>query len=93
MARINKNDIVEKVADEVYLSKRDAKDAIDATFRIIVEALVNGDEVNISNFATFKVKEKKPRYGVHPSTGEKMNLNPRRSVSIKLSDSVKDQLK
>lgn len=92
MGRINKNDIIAEVSEEAYLSKNDAKAAVDATFDIIAEALKNGDEVDIANFGAFLVTERKERVGTNPETHEKMKIKARKGVRIRLSKSLKDKL-
>ena len=92
MSKINKNDIIEMVQEEAYLSKKDAKSAVDLTFSFIAEALEAGRDVDIANFGSFNVKTRKARVGTNPETHEKMMLKERKMVSFKEAKSLKDKI-
>ena len=61
MEKLNKNEIIELVAEKAHLSKVDAKSSVDMTFDLIMEALLKGDSVNIRNFCVFEPKTKAGR--------------------------------
>ena len=63
MKKLNRKDLVEIVSEEGHLSKKEARTAVDIVFDHISEALVNGQEVNITNFGVFSPKERKQREG------------------------------
>ena len=65
MEKLNKNEIIDLVAEKAHLSKVDAKAAVDTTFDLIQEALLNGESVNIKNFCVFEAKQKAERKGTH----------------------------
>ena len=71
---MNKVELADLVAERARLTKKDATIAVDALFDGIVEALAKGEEVRVAGFGTIEVKERKPRQGVNPSTGEKMTI-------------------
>ena len=93
MSKINKNDIIEMVSEEAYLSKKDAKAAVDLTFEFIAEALKAGRDVDIANFGAFNVKTRKERVGTHPETHEKIKIKERKMVSFKEAKALKDNIK
>ncbi len=92
MKKINKNEIIEMVSEEAYLSKKDAKAAVELTFRFISEALEAGRDVDIANFGAFNVKTRKERIGTHPETHQKMVLKSRKMVSFKESRALMDKI-
>ena len=92
MSKINKNDIVTMVQEEAYLSKKDAKAAVDLTFSFIAEALEAGRDVDISNFGSFNVKTRKERVGTSPETHEKITIKERKMVSFKEAKSLKERI-
>ncbi|MCR4880302.1 MAG: HU family DNA-binding protein [Bacilli bacterium] len=92
MKKINKNDIVEMVSEEAYLSKKDAKAAVELTFEFISEALGAGRDVDIANFGAFNVKTRKERIGTNPETHEKMILKERKMVSFKEARALKEKI-
>ena len=89
MNKINKNDIVEMVSEEAYLSIKDAKAAVDLTFSFIAEALEAGRDVDIANFGSFNVKIRKSRIGTNPETHEKITIKERKMVSFKEAKALK----
>lgn len=92
MKKINKKDLIETVAETGHLSKRDAKVAVSVTFDEILKSLLNGHEVNISNFGTFEVKERKSREIVHPKQQIKINVKSKKTITFKLSKKIKEHI-
>ena len=92
MSKINKNDIIEMVQEEAYLSKKDAKAAVDLTFSFITEALEAGRDVDIANFGAFNIKERKERIGTNPETHEKITIKGRKMVSFKEAKVLKEKI-
>ena len=71
---ITKNELVEKVAKKVGLTKKAAFEAVNAIFGNIRESLSKGDKVVISGFGTFKVRTRATRSGRNPQTGESIKI-------------------
>ena len=71
---MTKSEFVEQVSEESGLSKGDATKAVDAMLKTIEETLVRGSEVNFSGFGKFSVAERGARQGVHPRTGEQIDI-------------------
>ena len=69
-----KAEIIEKVAKEVKLTKKAAKEAVDATFDTVNQALRKGDKVVLSGFGTFIIRSRKARVGRNPKTGSSLQL-------------------
>ena len=92
MSKINKNDIIEMVSEEAYLSKKDAKAAVDLTFEFIAEALEAGRDVDIANFGAFNIKTRKERIGTHPETHKQIKIKERKMVSFKEAKSLKEKI-
>ena len=92
MARINKKDIIDYVSEQAYLSKRDSRAALESIFEMISDALVAGSEVDIPNFGAFIVKERKEKEITHPVSKEKIKAPDRKTVSLRVSSSLKERL-
>ena len=92
MKKLNKNEIIDLVAERAHLSKVDARSAVDLTFDLITEALVNGDSVNIKNFCVFESKTKAARRGTHPKQHTVIEIKPKRTVTMHLSKELKNKL-
>lgn len=71
---MNKTELVAKVAERANLTKKDAARAVDAVFDSIMEALKAGDKVQIVGFGNFEVRDRKPRKGRNPQTGEEIEI-------------------
>ena len=93
MEILNKKAIIEAVAEKAGLSKKDAKEVVEATFDTIVGALADGNKVDISGFGKFKVKERKARIGVNPSNGEAIEIAASKSVGFKAAKALKESVK
>ena len=92
MKKINKSDLVEMVAEEAHLSKRDARLALDSCFDLIIEALLNGEEVNITNFGVFQPKMRKQREGTHPKKHTPLTIEQAKSISFRVAKDLKEKL-
>lgn len=87
---MKKVELVEAVAEETGLTKADATRAIDATFKVIANALANGDKVPLVGFGTFDVSKRAAREGRNPRTGEKVTIAARNAVTFKAGSALKD---
>jgi integration host factor subunit alpha len=86
-----KSDIVAKV-QEIGFTKKTAVDVVESLFEIIKQTLEGEEDVLVSGFGKFCVKEKKPRRGRNPATGSDMNLWGRRVVTFKCSGKLRDRV-
>ena len=67
-----KKEVVELVAKKTGLTKKQADQAISATFEVIQEGLLDGKKFTMVGFGTFKTSVRQPRTGINPQTGESM---------------------
>jgi len=74
------------------LNKREAKEFVELFFEKIRESLESGESVKLSGFGGFSVRDKKSRPGRNPKTGEEVPVTPRRVVTYKASQKVKDRI-
>lgn len=92
MKKLNRKDLVELLSEEAHLSKKEARNAIDITFGLMEKALLNGEEVNITNFGVFMPKQRQEREGTHPKQHNRIVIKSKRSVTFKLSKNLKQKL-
>ena len=92
MKKINRKDLVQVISDEGHLSKKDARIAIDLAFGLIEQSLLNGQEVNVTNFGVFTPKTRQSRDGTHPKKHTRITIQETRSVSFRLSKQLKEKL-
>lgn len=92
MEKLNRRDLVELVAEKAHLSKKDAKAAIDASIDLIQNALLEGTEVNITNFGVLTPKTRKSRDGTDPKTHNRITIKGKKTVQFRLAKSFKEEL-
>ena len=72
---MTKNELAERVAKKVGLTKKAAFDSVNAVFNSIRDALLKGDKVVITGFGTFKVRNRATRKGRNPQTGSAIQIS------------------
>lgn len=83
MAALTKADLAEMLFEELGLNKREAREIVEMFYVEISEALENNNNVKISGFGNFELKDKKSRPGRNPKTGEEVDISARRVVTFK----------
>ena len=89
---LTRMDLGEAVFREVGLSRNDAAQMVESVLGHISDALVDGEQVKISSFGTFSVRDKGPRIGRNPKTGEEVPIEPRRVLTFRPSHLMKDRV-
>lgn len=79
---LTKADMAERLFDEFGLNKREAKDLVEMFFEEIRNALESGQQVKLSGFGNFNLRQKNERPGRNPKTGEEIPITARRVVSF-----------
>lgn len=92
MKKLNRVDLVEIVSEEGHFSKREARDAINIIFGYIENSLLEGQEVNITNFGVFSPKVRQEREGTDPKKHTRIKIKAKRSVGFRLAKSFKAKL-
>lgn len=87
---MTKADIVESIFEKVGFSKKDATDVVELLFEAIKDSLEKGDNVKISGFGNFMIRQKRARRGRNPQTGSDMTITARRVLTFKPSQILKD---
>ena len=88
--QVNKNELVNVVADKGGLSKADAGKAVDATLAAITDALKESDEVRLVGFGTFTVSNREASTGRNPRTGQTINIPASKSPKFRAGKALKD---
>jgi integration host factor subunit alpha len=89
---LTKTQLVESIAEQNGFPKNQSSKIVVILLEIIKFSLESGDDVLISGFGKFCVKEKRERKGRNPATGEDMMLRPRKTVTFKCSGKLKDKI-
>ncbi len=87
-----KSHLIDAIAEQNGFSKKKSTETVETILEIIKSTLVSGQDVLISGFGKFCVKEKRERKGRNPATGEDMMLAPRRVVTFRCSGKLKDRI-
>ena len=80
---LTKADIADQLFDEVGLNKREAKEFVDSFFEAIKSELEDGENVKLSGFGNFQLRDKNQRPGRNPKTGEEIPISARRVVTFR----------
>ncbi len=86
---LTKADFAERLFDELGLNKREAKEMIELFFEEIKSSLENGEQVKISGFGKFELRDKCSRPGRNPKTGEEIPISARRVVTFRSGQKLK----
>ena len=89
---LTKAQLVDLLFDHVGLSKREAKEMVDAFFDMVAQRLIAGADVKLSGFGNFQIRTKAPRPGRNPRTGELVPIDERRVVTFHASSKLKEQI-
>ena len=86
---LTKADMVERLYDELGLNKREAKDLVEMFFDEVRIALAQGEEVKLSGFGNFQLRDKSERPGRNPKTGLVIPVSARRVVTFRAGQKLK----
>jgi len=89
---LTKADIFESITDQIGFTKNQSSDVTEALIEIIKRTLASGEDVLVSGFGKFCMKEKTERRGRNPATGDDMMLRPRKVVTFKCSGKLRKRI-
>ncbi|MEM1047750.1 MAG: integration host factor subunit alpha [Pseudomonadota bacterium] len=89
---VTRADLCEAVYQRVGLSRTESAALVEAVLEEISESLVRGENVKLSSFGSFVVREKNERIGRNPKTGEEVPISPRRVMVFKPSNVLKHKI-
>ena len=87
---VTRADLSEAVYQEVGLSRNDSATLVETVLNEIVEALTRNETVKLSSFGSFSVRQKGKRVGRNPKTGEEVPITPRRVVTFRPSQMLRE---
>ena len=89
---VTRADLAEAVYESVGLSRTESAELVERFLAIIGDALVAGENVKLSSFGSFQVRSKNERIGRNPKTGEEVPILPRRVMTFKASNVLKNRI-
>jgi len=89
---MNKTELIEKVAKEANVSKKEAGAVVAATFDVIGNTLKKGEKVQLIGFGTFETRKRAARNGRNPQTGKSIKIKASVSPAFKPGKALKDKV-
>ncbi len=89
---LTKADMAESLFNELGLNKKEGRELVDLFFQELVAALAAGEQVKLSGFGNFDLRDKKERPGRNPKTGEKIAVTARRVVTFRPGQKLKARI-
>jgi integration host factor subunit beta len=87
---MTKADLIEEVARVVEMTRKDSEVIVEAIFDSIVKSLRAGDKIEIRGYGSFRTRERQPRVGRNPKTGDRVEVPAKRIPYFKPSKELKD---
>lgn len=87
-----KADLVNKIAKEMSISKQEAETGVNLFFQTIKEAIMNGEEIELRGFGSFRFRQRGARSGRNPRTGEPVQVSPKKVLYFKPSKLLKNMI-
>lgn len=82
--------LVEEVARVTDLTKKDAEVIVDTVFHCIIDALHRGEKIELRGFGSFRLRQREPRRGRNPKTGDRVDVPPKKVPYFKPGKELKD---
>ena len=89
---MTKADIIEQIYEKVGFSKKESAEIVELVFDLMKDTLEKGEKIKISGFGNFVVRQKRPRIGRNPQTGEEIEISARRVLTFRPSQVLKTAL-
>lgn len=89
---LTRADLAEAVYEELGLSRNESADLVESVLEEMCQSLASGDNVKISSFGSFSIREKGERIGRNPKTGVEVPIKPRKVLVFKASHVLKDRI-
>jgi integration host factor subunit beta len=87
---MTKADLVEKVAKDAEMTKKDAEQLVEIVFESIIGSLNEGEKIELRGFGSFRVRERNARKGRNPKTGEAVSIPAKRVAYFKPGKELKE---
>ena len=91
-SNVTRKELAVAVNEQLGVSQRNSSDIVDMVFAVLKDSLVEGESVKLVQFGTLTVRDKSPRRGRNPRTGESMTITKRQMISFRPSKQLRDRL-
>jgi len=89
---LTRADLAEAVFQKVGLPRNESADLVESVIREVIACLERGENVKLSSFGSFGVRDKRERVGRNPKTGEVVPITPRRVLVFRASNIMKERI-
>jgi integration host factor subunit beta len=89
---MTKADLIEEVSRLAELTRKDSEVIVETIFDSVVRTLRSGDKIEIRGFGSFRTRQRKPRVGRNPKTGDRVEVPPKKIPFFKPSKELKDMV-
>ena len=89
---MTKSDLIEKISDRTNLPKKRAEDIVNAFFDSMTDALLEDERIEVRGFGSFSIREYDARTGRNPRTGQKVEVDEKKSVHFKVGKDLRERL-
>jgi len=92
LANMTRKELAQAIADRLGYPLSSCADIVDSSLAAIKQALLAGESVKLVHFGTFSLRDKRPRQGRNPRTGESITIVERRTVSFRASRKLRERV-
>lgn len=92
MSTLTRADLAEAINRKLGVSRSESLEMVESILRLMSDALADGENVKISGFGTFLLRDKAQRIGRNPKTGVEVPITPRRVMTFRASQLLKDRI-
>ncbi len=89
---MNKSQLIDIVARDSGLKRKDSEAAVNAVIGALEQALVSGDKIQIVGFGSFEIKERAARKGRNPANGQEIDIPASKHISFSAGKALKDKI-
>ncbi len=92
VSTLTRSDIADELYNNIGLSHNESSEIVELFFEEILQCFEKGEEVKLTSFGTFKIREKKERIGRNPKTGVEAKISSRKVITFKPSSYIKEKI-
>ncbi len=89
---VTRKELAASINEKLGVSQRNGAELVDKIFAVMKDTLISGESIKLVQFGTLTVRDKAPRRGRNPRTGESMTITKRKMVSFRPSKRLREQL-
>ncbi len=92
MSNLTRKELTETLANQLGFSQSNCAEIVDSFLDNMKSSMLNGESIKLVHFGTFTVRDKSPRKGRNPRTGETITIKKRQAISFRPSKKLREQV-